>query len=689
MVENRDLLSAEELGEMKSLGAHFGTRLSNHNERSTNEPPAKHSEAYFEERIKSLQTQIKKFVPSRDELIETENNTFLTILSALESAKKNLDATENVQKLVLKEQKEHSDDDGYALLLDPLKEIVQEGQSCIQDLEDAATKAANAIVKDSGLVSEGRSLLHIQDMLLECTVLIQATPKKLADWCALSSPKNGKLLDAFLANDDGSNLMVSFLREGGPSHGKYGPALTIYDQLQSELQTSTKKDAKLTEGSLALKHRLALAVALELANEVQIFKQDTFVDPLERFRYFAKFADTNGTDHDKLDDAFYELSVWELRKVVDANATHDDLTWGREYLRNYRPDQITMQDQKWRYVKSVRTDVGYRHPDHNFENYPELLSAGGECGPRAFFGRFISKAWGMPTWGVRQPGHAAMTRYTQDSGWVVCLGAGWSYSWWDDDRYCGNEQSRTRHGPDFLEESQARGSVGRDVYYQQVVLMECLAEIQGETVEEDFATSTFWRSLALGQRKKLAKNFSVGKKADFSSTTKNKHSNDKDNHKNDSLTIHHLEDGTIVIPAASFVDPINPSNKVMILESFLGGQQLHLEHDGAVEYEFPKSVEAGTYELSAKVCNVHENQKPLLVEVENCSIDIDDGYELIPLPQGQEMEVLYTKGYWEETQSIRVDLGDKGGKLKFSRSDPCWGLSIREFLLKPVKSGAK
>ena len=679
MAENTDLLA---IGmslpvEMNSLGA-----------RSTNEPPAKHSEEYFEERIKSLQTEIKKFVPSQDELIGTENSVFLTILSALESAEKNLDTTNNVQKLVLKEQKEHTDDDGYALLLDPLREILQEGQSCIQDLEEAATKTAIAIVEESGLVSERRSLLRIQDILLECTVLIQATPKNLAEWCALSSPKNGKLLDAFLANDDGSGLMVSFLREGGPSHGKYGPALTIYDQLQSELQTSSSTNPEATEDSLALKHRLALAVALELANEVQIFKQDTFVDPLERFRYFAKFADNHGSDDDQLDDTFYELSVWELRKVVDANATHDDLTWGREYLRNYRPDQIAMLDQKWRYVQSVRTDVGYRHPDHTFENYPELLSAGGECGPRAFFGRFISKAWGIPTWGVRQPGHAAMTHYTRDSGWVVCLGAGWPYSWWDDDRYCGNQQSRTRHGPDFFEESQARGSVDRSVYYQQVVLMECLAEIQGETVEEDFVASKFWRSLALGQRKKLARNFSAGKNADFKSTTKDKYSNDEKNHRNASLTIHHLEDGTIVIPAASFVDPKKPTKNVMILESFVGGQQLHLEHNGAVEYDFSKSVEAGTYELSAKVCNVHENQKPLQVEVENYSIDTDDGYELIPLPRAQEMEVLYTKGYWKETESIRVDLGDEGGRLKFSRSDPCWGLSIKEFLLRPVKSRA-
>jgi hypothetical protein len=51
------------------------------------------------------------------------------------------------------------------------------------------------------------------------------------------------------------------------------------------------------------------------------------------------------------------------------------------------------------------------------------LSAGGECGPRAFFTRFVRKAWGMPTWGVTEPGHAAMSTFGP-AGWEVLLGAG-------------------------------------------------------------------------------------------------------------------------------------------------------------------------------------------------------------------------------------------------------------------------
>jgi len=410
-----------------------------------------------------------------------------------------------------------------------------------------------------------------------------------------------------------------------------------------------------------------------------------------------------------------------------------------------------MKDQKWRYVMSVRTDVGYRHPDHEFHNYQEMLSAGGECGPRAFFGRFISKAWGIPTWGVRQPGHAAMTHWTNDrsiGGWTVCLGAGWEYSWWKDDRY----GSDTRRGPDFLEETQARtSSKCPDIYYKEVVLLECLAESLGETVEEDFVSAKVWRSLALSQRKLMARVF-------LPPSSKNRSANDNNDDGNtfsrgtgdgvcnefgcichastsllktpfsnrprssvqikDPKTLAKIKasfmrrqkmakelnkvkerlnkpDGTIVIPATSFVYPTKPSKNVLVMKSFLGGDQLHLEQDGQVEYEMPLSIiAAGTYAMTATVVNVHRDQKPLIVcivqspdgeetSAQNPNDSHNDGYEMIYLPQGQEMEVQYTKGSWEQTKSIKVDLSP-GGRLKLSRKKPCWGLSIKEIFLKPV-----
>jgi len=801
----------------------------NNNDKS----PEKYSQAYFEDRIQSLRTKILQTIPNQDDLVpppekETDTNccVFGPVLRSLEAAKHTLDSTKAVKKVLQTEQKNHPEDDGWkdSSLLDPVQQALKEAQATVDGLEEAATNAGCAVVRDSGLLDEDdhdhdhgsrkgsrknnargcatttnsthssstSSMWKMERDILECTVLVQATPKKLADWCAESPGVHRPLLDRFLGSkrENGSitspsstPMMATFLEAGGPSHGNYGTALVLYDKLREELRIAKELEIDsyhpfFSNVSCCLRERLALAVALELATPILIFKQtDTFVDPVERFRYYAKFScvgddDNIDDDGDALDKAFSTLSVWELRKVVNANATHDDLTWGRQFLRNYRPDQIYTKDQKWRYVMAVKTDVGYRHPDHDFHNYQELLSAGGECGPRAFFGRFISKAWGLPTWGVRQPGHAAMTRWTNNrsiGGWTVCLGADWPYSWWEDDRYGGKS---SRHGPDFLEETQARTAAGCvTAYYKKVVMLECLAESLGETVIEDFSLAKIWRSLALAQRKMLARAFvapAAPAPADIASEQKNP---TDDNHSETNVytgscickeygsichespykqrqkirrfgrrmraylrrhriaagiaseqksptdddhmgkaTIHEQQaisiqsDGTIIIPAASFVDPKKPSRNVLVMKSFLGGDQLHLEHDGAVEYELPSSIPTGgTFALSVKVVNVHRDQKPLQVHIENslecCDNDDDtgdnhhpslnlehhdmDGFEMIHLPQGQELKVQYTKGVWEETKSIRVDL-NSGGRLKLSRKVPCWGLSIKEIVLRPI-----
>ena len=81
-----------------------------------------------------------------------------------------------------------------------------------------------------------------------------------------------------------------------------------------------------------------------------------------------------------------------MRYVLDSNARNEDLQWGRDYLKAYRPDEILTNSDHWRYVFAVRTDLGYRHPAHPWDSYPSLLSAGGRCGARAWFGRFICNA---------------------------------------------------------------------------------------------------------------------------------------------------------------------------------------------------------------------------------------------------------------------------------------------------------
>ncbi len=105
------------------------------------------------------------------------------------------------------------------------------------------------------------------------------------------------------------------------------------------------------------------------------------------------------------------------------------LAWGREMLRNYRPDQISTSDYRWRYVEAVKTEVKYGSQDvkndlPTLQSYQNIIMNGGVCGRRAFFGRFILRCFGIPTVARPQPGHATLVHWTPD-GWVICLGAGW------------------------------------------------------------------------------------------------------------------------------------------------------------------------------------------------------------------------------------------------------------------------
>jgi hypothetical protein len=345
-------------------------------------------------------------------------------------------------------------------------------------------------------------------------------------------------------------------------------------------------------------------------------------------------------------------------------------------LKAYRPDQVLTTDEHWRYCVTVRSDVGYRQPDHSFDTYAAMLSAGGKCGPRAFFGRFICKAFGIPTWGVRQKGHAAMSRWTH-SGWRICLGAAFIHSWWPDGRYKGG----SRNGPDFVAETQARAAVEEDVYYHKLTLLECVAEVmgKGEAIEQEVNPGKMWRSLSLMQRKLFADTVSQD----------SFHRLDEEDEApavllKPEFNLHPCADvkidasGTIIVPASSFTLPSKHSKKVSVIPSFLeGGDQLHLEADGSVEYTMPDVIPNASFMLSCRLVNVHRQQFPLLLTIETPSEDDDD--TIVDL---YSVDVEYTLGAWNTTKPIQVQVGPTS-ILKFTREPNCHGLSIKDFSLDP------
>lgn len=271
--------------------------------------------------------------------------------------------------------------------------------------------------------------------LVQFVVLHEGTPDGLAAFAG-QSKEHEQLIERLLADP---GLMKQMLVADGASRpregremgaAQYGPAMQIYNNIH-------KASPKASEGVL---QRLAVAIALEYA--APSFNHD----PVKRYLHFEK-AYLDG----ELLPEFPTLDAWNLRFVVNGNEPDWMLAWGRETLRNYRPDHVLTGKQGWRYSAIVKTNVLYgsnrvgqdRSELHAYQN---ILMNGGICGRRAFFGQFILRSFGNPV--IRRPSraHGALARWTPN-GWVVNLGPGW-----------GSGHTNTIYSRDraFLASSQAR-----------------------------------------------------------------------------------------------------------------------------------------------------------------------------------------------------------------------------------------
>jgi hypothetical protein len=224
--------------------------------------------------------------------------------------------------------------------------------------------------------------------LIQLTVLTQARPDHLAQWCDTyddghennDNKKNpiastiARDLKRALLHDGASEaltLLLPCLESGGARQGRYGRALEIYHTLLTQPCVS----------SHAVLRRLALAVALEHAEPYVLFGDCGRTHPYRRFDHYAR-AYARG----ELDPVTSRFDVRELRRIVDSDAPDTALEWGRVSLQNYRPDLVGSNDMLWRYCQIVRTDVAYGTPKWYKEprSYDQILSGGGKCGPRAW-----------------------------------------------------------------------------------------------------------------------------------------------------------------------------------------------------------------------------------------------------------------------------------------------------------------
>jgi len=449
------------------------------------------------------------------------------------------------------------------------QELLQRYTGMLNQLRAELTaKVPQDVPASAGSVSEFLASDALDAKLAKYVVLLEATPQGLAEF-AKQGQEQAALVERMLADAD---LMKQMLvadgakrkRVGrGYSAAQYGPAMQIHTDIQ-------KASTKAKDGIL---QRLALAISLEhsvpigQANpKAQTEAPDT-IDPVKRYLHYEK-AYLDG----ELDPAFNRLSTWDLRMVVNGDEPDETLAWGRKMLRNYRPDHILSTDEGWRYVRIVATDVKYGSGDVKYDRpelqrYQNILMNGGVCGRRAFIGRFILRAFGIPTTARPSRGHAALAHWTPE-GWVVNLGGGWGSGWASGPNQVGGRRADLG----FLAITQARAN-------REAFLKVKRAQWAGEVLGENRA---FWNDVALKTQQAIIKESkavalaALGEDIGESNTPTVAEKVLASPVTPEDKKITYGPRGVISIPAAAYSKPIGNTRDVIAMKSFAGGLQVHL-----------------------------------------------------------------------------------------------------------------
>jgi len=505
---------------------------------------------------------------------------------------------------------------------------------------------------------------RLDGQLAKYVVLLEATPRGLAEF-AQQGKEHEQLVERLLADAD---LMLRMVIADGAKGGKYGQAMAIY----TDIRTASTKAKDGVPQRLALAMSLQHAAPLTQRNPVAKTNAPATVDPVKRYLHYEK-AFLDG----ELDPGFRNLTAWDIRMVVNGHEPDWTLAWGREMLRNYRPDHIATPDRRWRYVAAVRTDIRYGS-QHNKYDRPELqffqniLMNGGVCGRRAFFGRFLLRAFGVPTTARPQPGHGSLVHWTPD-GWVPCLGGGWGGGW-----ASGPVGGAYNSDLNFLATTQAR-KTGKP--YLQVKRAQWIGDVMGEKRVLGLIGRgpDFWNGVALYRQRAIIEEAkavalaAVGEDIGEANESKVKEKVKAGTIADEDREIVVGKDGVITIPAVACSKPTKSTRKIRFMESNLGGMQLHYNRLGKQE-EFEYTFEApaaGKYALTARVVTPSWRQH-LFVSANGAEQPTD-----IALP--------HTVGMWDQTEPVEITLVKGRNVLRFSR-DHGWlkGVTIKDFTLTPI-----
>ena len=598
-------------------------------------------ENYFRALLEESRAECLRFdIPRKDEALQR-------IYECAEPFAQRDAAEKRIQEL----EREHAPPSEVAGAKKAYDEYKSAAQEC---LTDALMSLIPFLENDIRLDLEPRSL-HVH--LMKCAMISQQGADNMAAFCQIHGSRYAEEL--LLSKDD---VMEDMLVNGGAKHGKYLEAYKLYCELLDLLEKDEESQF------YDCHRRLAMATALELVAPISVFgTTDVFIDPKARFLHYV-----NAHKRGELDPTFPYFSAWEYRFIVDSDAENEELQWGRDQLLRYHPDMLRCRVPKFTYCKEVKTDVGYRTPDwgEGRRTYRKLLSGGGKYGPRAWMGRFLCKSFGVPTFGCRQPGHAAMVRYAPEKGWITCFGGGIEISWWEN-----------RDALDFQYEAHAR-LFEKDpmVYFQKVTLLECMSIAYCEpSVSRDCqfqGPNMLWNALVRAQRQYWARRANAAKEVYKRGPSHGEPQQpcaistflSRKDEPTDDNQVEVNKEG-IRIPACAF----NTKRNISCTRCFTGGAQVHFEpgQPGSIGYKLPADIPKQQYNLALKICTVHQAHEKEFIYVTVNGIEAGG----IPL--------LYTVGAWLQTKSVKIDIG-AGDELKLARKDgssSTWGLSMRDLTL--------
>jgi hypothetical protein len=314
----------------------------------------KYDKQYFDNWMAQLKAALEPVLPPKN-YFETHLPAYLTSLEAMQdmlqvkqAADQQLDAlNKRTEPPVTPAEKEAAE-----------KAVADAGTALHNALQVGADVVTNAIFVPTGdspcpelvqiiQADYETKFADIHATWVQYRVMQLYTSTRAAQWCEQQQAQGTKQLLDLLNNQ--IPWLIESLQAGGCLD--YGRAMQIFHQLQPHVLISGQKEPVLV--------RLAMAVALQHSTPIAVFDQpNVFVDPVQRYVHYEQ-AYLFG----ELDPAFPQFTTWELRMAVDSDATEEQLGWGRESLRNYRPDHVYSNDPQWRYCRIVRTDVAYTNPD--------------------------------------------------------------------------------------------------------------------------------------------------------------------------------------------------------------------------------------------------------------------------------------------------------------------------------------